>query len=164
MSLTLEDILADVRASHESLYRHLKGVTDVQLYWKPYPECKSIHETLAHLIAVEWSAQSMLDTGTFPDYETHQRDAIEYAVGVSLDQLVEKLKDEQVKTIEVVWTKFRGVSLDTEIQWWGYPSKLGIAASRLGNEATYHSGQIAFIRLATDPEWDYYKEIYWSEG
>ena len=163
MALTLEDILDSVQSSHESLFKHLKGVTDEQLTWKPYPECKSIHETLAHLIAVEWSAQSMLETDAFPDYESHQRDAITLAEGKSLDDLVSKLKQEQEKTLAIVVSKFKDTALDEEIKYWGYPTKMGSAVARLGSEGTYHSGQIAYIRIATDPSWDYYKAIYFSE-
>jgi len=163
MALTLEDILDSVRSSHESLFKHLKGVTGEQLTWKPYPECKSIHDTLAHLIAVEWSAQAMLETDSFPDYETHQRDALTLADGKQLDDLVSTLKKEQEKTLAIVVPKFRDTALDEEIKFWGYPTKMATAVARLGSEDAYHSGQIAYIRLATDPTWDYYKAIYFSE-
>jgi len=163
MALTLEDLLESVRNSHKSLFRHLKGITEEQLTWKPYPECKSIHETLAHLIAVEWSSQSMLNTGEFPDYETHQRDALALASGKSPEELTTILKEEQDKTLGIVAAKFKDTALDEEIKSWGYPTKMGEAIVRLGTESTYHSGQIAYIRMATDPSWDYYKEIYFSD-
>ena len=162
MALTLQDLLESVRNSHKSLFRHLKGVTNEQLTWKPYPECKSIHETLAHLIAVEWSSQAMLKTGDFPDYETHQRDALALAGGKSLDELTTILNEEQEKTLETAAVRFKDTALDEEIKSWGYPAKMGEAVVRLGSESTYHSGQIAYIRMATDPSWDYYKDIYFS--
>jgi len=163
MPLTIEDILGDVRSSHESLFKHLRGVNDEQVSWKPYPESKSIHETLAHLIAVEWSAQAMLNSGDFPDYESDQKEAAKLADGKPVADLVSILKEEQNKTLSVVETKFKDKPLDEEINFWGYPTKLGVAIARLGSEDTYHSGQIAYIRLATDPGWDYYKEIYSSD-
>ena len=30
----------------------------------------------------------------------------------------------------------------------------------ISSEDYYHAGQITFIRMATDPQWDYYRSIY----
>jgi hypothetical protein len=43
---------------------------------------------------------------------------------------------------------------------WGQERKLGSALAFLTSEDYYHAGQVAFIRLATNPEWDYYGEIF----
>ena len=38
--------------------------------------------------------------------------------------------------------------------------KLGTRLARGGIEYYYHTGQIRFIRLATDPDWDYGATVY----
>jgi hypothetical protein len=53
--------------------------------------------------------------------------------------------------------------LDAEVALWGTPQKLGRAIAYLTAEDFYHAGQIAFIRMASDPEWDYYACVYGGE-
>ena len=54
--------------------------------------------------------------------------------------------------------------MDTEVSAYGTPMKLGRAIAHLSSEDFYHAGQVAFIRIATDPSWDYYAVIYAHEG
>ena len=50
MSFDTTDLIAGLRDSRRNLLKHLEGMTDEQWRWKPYPECKSVRETLTHLL------------------------------------------------------------------------------------------------------------------
>ncbi len=50
--------------------------------------------------------------------------------------------------------------LDEKVLIWGEERELGAALAFLTSEDYYHAGQVAFIRMATNPEWDYYGEIF----
>jgi hypothetical protein len=41
---------------------------------------------------------------------------------------------------------------------------LRVAVAYLTAEDFYHAGQLAFIRMATDPGWDYFGSIYGGDG
>src|SRR5688572_9616985 len=69
MAITLDDLLNGVRRSRRHFFKHLNGLGDDQWDWKPYPECKSIRETLAHLLVDDRAALQSLQTGEEPDYD-----------------------------------------------------------------------------------------------
>ncbi|MGC8832986.1 MAG: DinB family protein, partial [Armatimonadota bacterium] len=72
MSFGVTDLLGNLRSSRETFLKHLKSLRDDQWTWKPYPECKSIVETLAHLISNDRAALQSLETGREPDYASLQ--------------------------------------------------------------------------------------------
>ena len=122
--------------------------------WKPYPECKSIRETLAHLIADDRATIVMLKTGKFPDFgEKMEREADQTKLLTLLDESHERL-------CVFIKERFAAVPLDTEINFWMGKAKLANAIQSISLEDYYHAGQVTFIRLATDPSWDYYANIY----
>lgn len=51
MAFDVDSLIEGVRESRRFFLKHLKGLRDDQWEWKPYPECKSIRETLAHLVS-----------------------------------------------------------------------------------------------------------------
>jgi uncharacterized damage-inducible protein DinB len=158
MSFTLDDLLDGVRASRRHFWKHLRGLSEEQWNWKPYPGCKSVRETLAHLIWVDRSALVSLETGKEPDHaalEEPERD------GERLRALLEESHERLVRFIAGRWAD---AALDTEVCLFGSASKLGRAVAYLTAEDFYHSGQVAFIRMATDPGWDYYGSIYAEDG
>jgi uncharacterized damage-inducible protein DinB len=153
MAYTLQDALAGVRHSRGFFIKHLKGIAPAQWDWKPYPECKSVRETLAHLVVDDWTALESLQSQGEPNYRDYDGDTSEAALLATL----EKTHAELLGFIERQWTE---TPLDAEVKLWGWPMKLGAAVAYLSAEDLYHSGQIAFIRMATDPTWDYYSAVY----
>lgn len=69
MAFTFEDLIDSLRASRSGFHKHLEGLRDDQWDWKPYPECKSIRETLIHLVVDDRVAVAALDSTEDPDYE-----------------------------------------------------------------------------------------------
>ena len=121
---------------------------------KPYPECKSIRETLAHLIADDRASVVMLETGEFPDFDGMlEREA-------SPTKLLDLLAESHDNLCAFLRGRFADTPLDSVVKFFGGPEPLGLAIAGISSEDYYHAGQVAFIRMATDPAWDYYKEIY----
>jgi uncharacterized damage-inducible protein DinB len=150
-------LLEGVRASRRHFLKHLRGLSEAQWDWKPYPECESIRETLAHLVWADRAALISLETGQEPDYaalEVHERD---------LGRLHTMLAESHERLGAFLTTRYGDTPLDTEVRLFGDRKKLGSAVGYLTAEDFYHSGQVAFIRMATDPGWDYYGSIYGGE-
>ena len=163
MSFTVQDLLSDVRSARRYLLKHLRNVRDDQVDWKPYTECKSIREIVEHLIVGERSAVQSMQTGKYPDYETIQAEVTKQMKGKSLSQLLDVLSDDESTTHAMMQKLYGNTSLDEDVTLWGRKSKLGSSIAHLTSEDYYHSGQIAFIRLATDSDWDYYQSIYFND-
>jgi uncharacterized damage-inducible protein DinB len=163
MALTLDDLLAGVWESRRHLLRHLNGVTDEQWTWKPYPECKSMSDTVVHLIAVDRSALESVKTGGAVDFVGTIAAVTEETAGMDRDALLTMLKDTHSRLVNHFTANFADTPLDAEIRLWGAPRKLGPQVAYLTSEDYYHAGQIAYIRMATDATWDYYGSIYGAE-
>src|SRR5271170_4825454 len=69
MAYSLDDLIDSVQASRRHFLKHLDGIREDQLDWKPYPECKDIRETLVHLLCDDRVALKCLQTGEHPDWE-----------------------------------------------------------------------------------------------
>jgi uncharacterized damage-inducible protein DinB len=163
MALTLDDLLDSVRATRAHFFKHLEGLTAEQWDWKPYPECKSIRETLAHLVVDDRAAIQSLETGGEPDYEGLSAIATDEAGG-DLTKQRAILEGTHNQLLTLIKSRFGDAPLDTEISLWGSSMKLARAVAYLSSEDFYHAGQVAFIRQATDPTWDYYAAIYGFSG
>jgi uncharacterized damage-inducible protein DinB len=48
--MDLNSLIESIHASRKYFLNHIKGLRQDQWDWKPFPECKSIRETLAHLV------------------------------------------------------------------------------------------------------------------
>lgn len=152
--MNLDLLIESIRSSRKYFLNHIKGLEVDQWDWKPYPECKSIRETLAHLIADDRATIHMLETGQFPDFgglpesETNK------------DRLPSLLSESHDKLCEFIEARFSETPLDTVVNFWEGPIPLAQAIIGISAEDYYHAGQAAFIRMATDPQWDYYKQVY----
>jgi uncharacterized damage-inducible protein DinB len=157
MPFTTADLIDMIRHSRRHFLKHLRGLRQDQWDWKPYPECKSIRETLAHLIWVDRAALVSLETGGEPDYAALEEPARD------LDRLHALMGDSHERLCRHLNTHYAGAPLDTEVCLYGDRQTLGRALAYFPSEDYYHAGQVAFIRIATDPGWDYYSSIYGSE-
>ena len=163
MAFDIETLITAVQKSRRNFLAHLKGLRDDQWDWKPYPECKSICETLAHLIADDRATVVMLETGEFPDFGGMlEREA-------ATPKLLDLLAESHENLCAFLRGRFADTPLDGVVKFFGGSEPLGLAIAGISSEDYYYAGQVAFIRMATDPAWDYYKEIYgggvaWDES
>ena len=163
MAFGTEDLIEGLRASRRHLLKHLEGLRDDQWDWKPYPECKSIREALPHLITDDRAALQALETGGEPDYMALLGQADREFAGQGIEQVRAALDASHERLCAYIADRFRDAPIDTEVSAYGAPMKLGRAIPYLSSEDFYHAGQIAFIRMATDPAWDYYAAIFGGE-
>lgn len=154
MSFSVEDFIDGIHASRQYFLRHLNDLKDDQLDWQPYPECKSIRDTVAHMISDDRAFIHLLESGNLPDYALIQENERD------IDKLMAVLAKTHDELCSYIRIKFADAPLDREIRYVITDLKLGTVLSSLSHEDYYHAGQVAFIRMATDPSWDYYKEIY----
>jgi uncharacterized damage-inducible protein DinB len=160
MALDLEDFLALVRRSRQHFLKHVDGLSDDQWRFKPYPECKSVRETIVHLIWVDRSALESLETGTATDWMPLYDRVIQETQDLSGAELLVTLRESHARVLAFFEERHAQMPLDTEISMWGSPGKLAVQLAYLTAEDHYHAGQVAFIRMATDPDWAYYPAIY----
>ena len=159
MAYTLDDVLEGLRGSRTFFLRHLDELRDEQWDWKPYPECKSIRETLAHMIGNDAAALQSLQTGKAPDYDAILTGAAQDASD-DYRRLRARLEESFNRLCDFIQSTYAGAPLDTEVCIYGSMMKLGRGVAYLSSEDYYHAGQVGFIRIATDPTWDYYGFIY----
>lgn len=154
MSLTVEDFIEGVRSSRRYFLKHLDGLTAEQIAWKPYAECKNVAETLQHLIIDDMMALESMRTGEEPNYDAATVEETAY------DALLARLASSHQELTSYLEGRFGSGSLDAEATAWGAKLPAARAIAYLSSEDFYHAGQIAFIRMATDPAWNYYAAIY----
>ena len=154
MSLTIEEFVEGLRASRLHFLKHLEGMNPAQIAWKPYPECKSVIETLQHLIIDDTAALESLQTGGHPDYDAVKVEETDY------EKLLTQLGESHGKLIAYIEGRFGGGPLDADATAWGAKMPAARAIAYLSSEDFFHAGQVTFIRMATDPSWDYYTQIY----
>ncbi|MGQ9696816.1 MAG: DinB family protein [Armatimonadota bacterium] len=154
MAVGASEMLGLLVSARQQLLKHLKGLRDDQWTWKPYPECKSIAETIAHLISTDRAAMQSIETGGEPDYDAVQEAERD-------PQKLLKLADEtRSGLVSFIKSRLGDAPLDKEVGLFGMRMRLYEALAMLACEEYYHIGQVAFIRMATDPSWDYYAAIY----
>lgn len=158
MAFGIDDLINGVRESRQFFLRHLNGVCEDQWDWKPYAECKSIRETLAHLISDDRATQYVLENGTFPNFDEMGVQAED------IEKLLEMLSESHAQFCAFLKQRFADTPLDTEVPYFSGKLPLGLAIGGMSSEDYYHAGQVAFIRMATDPSWDYYASIYGGQG
>jgi uncharacterized damage-inducible protein DinB len=157
MALTLDDLLDALRRSRAYFLKHVEGLKDEQWDFKPFPECKSVRETLQHLIIDDRAAVDSIRTGEDPNYEEGP-----YSIK-DLSQLKQTLTDSHEALLQELRIRYANAPIDSEICVWGAQDKLGTGIAYFSSEDFYHAGQVAFLRMASDPEWDYYAAIYGGE-
>ena len=147
MAFELDDLVDNMHGALRFFLAHLDGLRDDQWDWKPTPACRSIREMLGHL------------SETYED-----KAALEKALARPVPDVpeVQRLFETAAKQDYArLRRKYADTALDAEI---AVPSGdwfLGRASVRAGTllarrawEECYHTGQVVFIRLATDPDWD----------
>jgi len=137
MAFTVEDLIDSLRSSRRHFLKHLEGVREDQWDWKPYPECKSILETLAHLISDDRAAPQSMEMGKEPDYDALQESETDLA------RLCALMDEAHERLCTFIKTRFASAPLDTEVSAYGSPMKLGSAIACLTSEDYYHAGQVA---------------------
>ncbi len=159
MNLTLDELIEDLQHSRQFFFKHIDGLREDQWDWKPYPECKSIRDTLAHLVVDDRTAIESIETNAMPDFEaaytTAGRDAND-----TVAKLLVLLSETHAQLIALLRAKYTDKPLDAEISIWGTNGKVVRMVPHLSSEDYYHAGQVGFIRMASDPEWNYYKAVY----
>lgn len=156
MAYTLEDLIESVNGSREHFFKHIEGLKDDQWDWQPYPQCKTIRETLAHLVVVDRGFLYAIETSGMPDWNNLFPDWQPY----SPEQLRSLLQESRAKLVDCLKSKYADAPLDSEVSMYGMTMKLGQLAVSISSEDYYHAGQTAFIRMASDPTWDYYAAMY----
>lgn len=155
MAVTLDDLITSIREQRAFFLKHLEDARDEQWDWKPAAGCKSIRETLVHLIGNDRASIQTIESGQPPDFETiyaePERDVnrLRALLAETLDQLCDFLK-----------TNYADAPLETEVFYFLGPMKLRDVLILMACEHHYHAGQVAYIRMATDPSWDYYAAIF----
>lgn len=158
MEFDIDTLIQGIRESRRYFLRHIKGLRDDQWDWKPYPECKSIRETLAHLVSDDRAFIAILRDGEITDYEAFQENETD------VEKLLGLLSQSSDALCAFVKDQFADTPLDAETSFFFGKTKLGLALAGISSEDYYHAGQVAFIRMASDPAWNYYTAIYDFSG
>jgi hypothetical protein len=162
MPLTLEDFVGLVSEGSKGFLKHIDGLTAEQWDWKPYPECKSVRESLIHLLIDDEALKASIVSGKEPDY-AEISDRLTACAPTNTAELTAAVVESNVSLCAWLTDRFKDTPLDEEICFFGYPFKLALALAALQGEYQYHTGQVAFIRMASDPTWNYYLAIYGIE-
>lgn len=157
MPITNQDFIDGLISSRKYLLKHLRDVTPEQTVFKPYAECKSIIETLKHLIIDDRMALYSFQTEQEPPY-----DSVNVAES-SYEDLLAALATSHQELIDWMTANLASEPLDKPACAWGSMLPAAKAISMMSSEDFYHAGQIAFVRMAVDPSWDYYSAIYGAE-
>ena len=147
MAFELDDLVDNMHGALRFFLAHLDGLRDDQWDWKPTPACRSIREMLCHL-SETYEDEAALEKALarpVPDVSEVQR-LFETAARRDYAHLSQRYAD---------------TPLDAEItvpggDWFldRASVKAGTLLARRAWEECYHTGQVVFIRLATDPDWD----------
>jgi len=162
MTFELTDLTQAARECRDNFVKLLDGLTEEQWTWKPYAECKSIRETLIHMIGNDRLVKEALhDPSQQIDWTGYYSAVATELADTANADLIPLLRASHSEALHALSTVTEGLPLDAPLAIFGqHPRKLGVIAASLPAEDTYHSGQVAFIRMATDPEWDFYAAIY----
>ena len=144
MAAGLEAILDNLSRSQRFFRAHLNGIQDPQWDWKPFPACRSIREILVHWAETFSADDNALRLALQPDVPD-----------VALVQRL--MKEGGLRYATGFREQYSDAAMDSL-----FPNGLavGTVLASLSSEDNYHAGQIAFIRLATDPEWDWVKAVH----
>ncbi len=157
--MNIEGLLQGLIASRQRFLAHLKSLPDTAWTFKPFPECKNILETLVHLrIDDDMAAESIL-TKKEPDYEAATVGAYEEMAN-GPEFLLNRLADSHRRLLDLLKSEFGEQPLDAEICVWGRHLPVYQGIPFLSSEDFYHTGQVAYVRMAIQPDWDYYAAIY----
>jgi hypothetical protein len=146
MAVGLEEILGSLSWSQRFFRAHLNGIQDEQWDWKPFPACRSIREILVHwaeYISADDTALRLALEMTTPDVAVVQR----------------LMKEAGARFGDRYRQQYADTPMDAPYR---NAITVGYVLAGLSGEDNYHAGQVAFIRLATDPDWDWVKAVHQS--
>jgi hypothetical protein len=152
----IEDLIDNMHGALRFFVAHLNGLRDDQWDWKPSHACRSIREILFHLSETYEDRTALAEelARTIPDVVRVQT---LFEAGAKRD--FEKLR-----------RRYANTPLDAEMAIPGGDFFLNRGHVRAGTllarrawEECYHTGQVVYIRLATDPDWDQPGDVYGSE-
>ena len=153
VALELDDLLDTMHGALRFFLAHLNNLREDQWDWKPFPACRSIREILCHLCETYADKAALEEELAQPLPHIAKVQALfEAAARADYARLCER---------------YAGVPLETEVpiaggDWFLKREAVRVAAllMRRSWEECYHTGQVVFIRLATDPDWDQEEEVY----
>ncbi|MGI4787570.1 MAG: hypothetical protein ACRYFS_01825 [Janthinobacterium lividum] len=153
MAFTADDLVDNMQGALKFFLAHLNGLLPHQWDWKPSTKCRSIREIFLHLCET---------------YEDKAGLEVELTEAVPDVTRVQALFEAAAKRdYEHLREKYGETPLETEISVPGGDFFLGRDRVKVGTligrrtwEECYHTGQIVYIRLATDPDWDQEAEVY----
>lgn len=135
-------------------------MTDEVFEAQPHPECKSARKTVLHLIGVDRSVLEAVKTSTMPDFMAIDA-AVETELGeLSRADLEQAVRSSHEELLAYLQANYGDRTPDDLMPLWGEPTPLGIAIPYLSSEDYYHAGQLGYMRIAANPNWDYYGQIY----
>jgi hypothetical protein len=145
--MTTEQLVASLAGSREFFHRHLLGMSEEQLDWKPYPHAFSAREMVAHMAKNDLGAIKVLEGPQLDLAGLTPFEALAMT-GKALESLLEQhwqsRPQEALRRI-------------------GGAKGVGRGISYRSMEDYYHAGQIAYIRQAIDPSWDQDNLVYGDE-
>lgn len=153
MLFGLNDLQDNMHGALKFFLAHLNNLQDHQWDWKPSPSCRSIREILRHLC------------------ETYQDKAeLEAELDLPVPEVcrVQALFEAAARQdYEALLQRYAAIPLHAEVSLPGgdwflerEQVKAGTLLARRAWEECYHTGQVALLRLATDPEWDLEATVY----
>jgi len=155
MAFQLDDLIDTMHGALKFFLAHLNGLRDEQWDWKPSPACRSIREILAHLCE------------TYED-----KAALEEELALTVPQVARVLtlfESAARQDYARLRARYAETPLDAEIAVMGGDWFLGRNRVKAGTllarrpwEECYHTGQVVYIRLATDPNWNQEEAVYGS--
>lgn len=147
MPFDIDDMVDNMHGALRFFLAHLNGLHDEQWDWKPSPACRSIREILLHLCETYEDKAALEDTLAQPRPNVPSVQAL-FEAAVKQDYA--RLRARYAET-----------PLDAEIAIAGGDwflgrerVKAGTLLARRAWEECYHTGQVVYIRLATDPGWN----------
>lgn len=161
MSFEVTDLIENLRTTRATLLKHVDGLTDEQWTWQPYPQCKSVRETFTHLImGGRLLAYHLAGDSRATAFENVALEIEKEYAEHTPAQLVAAFQKSHEETCQLLLDNYADKPLDTPWNGFFVGQKLGVTLAGFAGELSYHTGQIAFIRMASDPTWDYYAHIY----
>jgi hypothetical protein len=144
----LDEILDNLYRSQRFFRAHLNGMREGQWDWKPYPACRSVREILLHWVEV------------FDDGAAALRAALEEE-RPDVARVQSLMREAGLRYGERFRARYADTPLDSRL-----PNGVAVATmlASLAAEDNYHAGQVAFIRLATDPTWDWVEAVHQTLG
>jgi hypothetical protein len=144
MAAGFEEVMDNLYRSQRFFRAHLNGILAEQWDWKPFPSCRSIREILLHWAEIFAADDAALETGlkaAVPDVASVQA----------------LMKEAGLRFGRGFSAPYVDSAMETRLP---NGAAVGTVLASLAGEDNYHAGQIAFIRLATEPAWDWVQAVH----